>query len=324
MIRSLLGLALTLTSGLAFCAQTPQCPDFGFENRLPAFDYPQEEGFRYFWNNYLSRDQEYHMVHDGLVVQGEESEVVMKFDYGGVFHKDLEFEDVQVYLSGTQMNEWQALGRYRTNSDGKIYVRVPGLAEGQYQLKAVVMGDLSEATGYLTAVRSGTQAVLFDIDGTLTQSDFEQLLDYPGIAYADPKPGAFDLVQSYMDKGYQVIYLTARVYWYARGTREWLDYMGLPQGFLRTSLSNEISLFKTADYKASFIDSVQAKGVEVVRAYGNATTDAEAYELAGLAKQDSFTIGKDAGHLGTQAIANDSYYEHLEEQVYTFPWAECQ
>ena len=186
------------------------------------------------------------------------------------------------------------------------------------------MGDLSEATGYLTAVRSGTQAVLFDIDGTLTQSDFEQLLDYPGIAYADPKPGAFDLVQSYMDKGYQVIYLTARVYWYARGTREWLDYMGLPQGFLRTSLSNEISLFKTADYKASFIDSVQAKGVEVVRAYGNATTDAEAYELAGLAKQDSFTIGKDAGHLGTQAIANDSYYEHLEEQVYTFPWAECQ
>ncbi len=293
------------------------CTDYDAIDYAPAFTYPSKTGFRYFWNRWLAADTPYHMGHDQIVAEGQGTTVVGKFDYGAVFHKDLEHEYVNAYLTGTGMSGWQSLGRYKTNSDGKIFVSVPALSEGQYQVKMVVRGDLSETTAYVTVVKPGAKAVLFDIDETLTADDLEQILDYTGIEVADARGGAGELVRHYVAQGYHPIFVTGRSYWYAKGSRAWLaNHLGVPDFTLRTTMSNGTGLFHVADYKAAEILNFMLNGVEIFRAYGNATTDIEAYETAGISKSHTYIVGDNAGANGTQAIASGDYWNHLYNVAY--------
>jgi phosphatidate phosphatase PAH1 len=308
---------------VAHAVSLPQCPQPQLiEQRYVA---PQSnlQGYRNPLNALLAGLPHYHMVHDVISARGSVASITAKFDYGSIVHKDLEFETVQFYLRGAQDSQWRYLGQKVTNSDGKASITISGLATGQYRIYALVPADKTGAEGFITVVDPGTEAVLFDIDGTLTESDLEQVGDYPAIRRASPKDGAYSLVRQYLDKGYQPIYLSARVYWYQKGTRDWLQWMGLPPGFLRTSLSNETSLFRTAAYKIEQIKQLQAAGVNIVRAYGNAKTDAEAFIKAGLAADRSFTIGADAGFYGTTAITGNSYQQHIRQAVAPFPAARC-
>ncbi|KKE82886.1 LNS2 domain-containing protein [Pseudoalteromonas luteoviolacea] len=289
--------------------EQPELPDVGYRNRL---------------NRLITWLPSFHMVHDQVVAEGHATTVTAKFDYGAVAHKDLEYEAVKFYIRSEQDTQWRFLADAVTDHDGKARVTLPALQAGQYRIYAGVPADKSGAQGYVTVVQAGTQAVLFDIDGTLTESDAEQIGDYTGISRADEKEGAYTLVRRYLDLGYQPVYLTARVYWYAKGTRDWLNWMGLAQGFLRTSLSNETSLFRTAEYKMAEINRLQSQGLEIVRAYGNAKTDAEAFIRAGIGEMNSFTIGPDAGHYGTMPIDQNHYYQHIQAQVDSYPAAKCE
>ncbi|MDK2596015.1 phosphatidylinositol transfer protein [Pseudoalteromonas obscura] len=320
----LLGYIALIASFSGAANAQPTCPNLAW---LEAeFDAPTMPRMNY--NNRLNKLitwlPEFHMVHDQVVAEGNSVEVTAKFDYGAIAHKDLEYETVKFYIRSEQDTQWHFLANAQTNSDGKASVALPALQAGQYRIFAGVPADGSGTQGYVTVVQPGTQAVLFDIDGTLTESDAEQIGDYTGIDRADQKEGAYSLVRRYLDLGYQPIYLTARVYWYAKGTRSWLRWTGLPQGFLRASSSNETSLFRTAEYKINEINQLQGQGLDIVRAYGNAKTDAEAFIRAGLGSDNSFTIGADAGHYGTTAIESNHYYHHIETHVNDFPAAKCE
>ncbi|CAM4205751.1 LNS2 domain-containing protein [Pseudoalteromonas byunsanensis] len=302
----------------------PQCADPTWME----IDYPKPQlpdtGYRNGLNRFITWLPSFHMIHDVVVAKGNSATITAKFDYGAISHKDLEYETVRFYIRSQQDNQWHFLSEAVTNSDGKAFATLGQLPAGQYRIYAGVPADGSGTEGFVTVVDPNTPAVLFDIDGTLTKSDAEQIGDYTGIDRADPRDGAYSLVRRYMDLGYQPVYLTARVYWYAKGTRSWLDWMGLPQGVLRTSLSNETSLFKTAQYKIDQINKFRAQGLNIVRAYGNAKTDAEAFIKAGLGSENSFTIGGDAGHYGTTAILSDGYFDHISEYVDNFDAALCE
>lgn len=302
----------------------PQCPELDYIEQTVASPQLEKQKYRNGFNKLITWLPSFHMIHDQIVADGSSVTITAKFDYGAIAHKDLEHENVQFYLRGIHDNDWQFIDSAVTNSDGKASVSISGLSAGQYRIYVGVPADGSGVQGYLTVVQPNTQAVLFDIDGTLTESDSEQIDDYTGIEYADAKSGARELVRTYLDLGYQPIFLTARVYWYTKGTREWLSWMGLPQGFLRTSLSNEISLFKSAEYKEKQINDLQSQGIEIIRAYGNAKTDAEAFIEAGLGKDISFTIGKDAGHYGTTAIIGNDYHSHIKDIASQTTQASCE
>lgn len=320
----ILSVALISLVGFSASAQSTLCTDFDSALNPPSLQYPSRTGFRYFWNSWLANDEPFHMGHDQILPEYTPATVTGKFDYGFVFHKDLEYERVKAYIYGTGMSDWQYLGRYTTNGDGKIYVDVPPLAAGQYVIRMVVLGDLSEAEAYVTVIRPGTKAVVFDIDETLTRDDLEQILDYTGIEWAEERGGASELVNSYIDLGYHPVFLTARVYWYAKGSREWLaNYLGVPKLTLRTSLSNEASLFETVRYKANALREFQNAGLDIVRVYGNADTDIQAYEEAGIAKSETFIIGDQAGSQGTQPIYEGHYYNHLDTVVAQTPFSNC-
>ena len=100
--------------------------------------------------------------------------------------------------------------------------------------------------------------------------------------------------------------------------------MDLPDFTLRTALSNEDSLFRTADYKAGVLAERQDAGLEIFRAYGNADTDIEAYERVGIPKNHTFTIGDLAGESGTTPIEQEHYFGHIDAVVEDTPGSGCR
>lgn len=188
----------------------------------------------------------------------------------------------------------------------------------------IVQGDRSSANGYLTVVDPGRKAVLFDIDGTLTLNDFEAVGDYLGISNAQMHNGADELVWSYVEKGYQVVFLTARQYWLARTTREWFNRNGLIHWHLRTdpNADNPVDPDSVA-HKTGVIRQLRGEaGLNIIRAYGNSDTDLESYEAGGIPSEQTYIIGELAGEDGTQPIHGD-YMHHLSTVVANTPDAGC-
>ncbi|CAM2064604.1 LNS2 domain-containing protein [Sulfidibacter corallicola] len=137
--------------------------------------------------------------------------------------------------------------------------------------------------------------------------------------------GAGELVETYLALGYHPIFLTARPYWSAKGSRQWLrDNMDLPDFTLRAALSHEENLLRTADYKAAVLAERQDAGLEIFRAYGNADTDIEAYERVGIPKNQTFTIGDLTGESGTAPIEQEHYFDHIDAVVEDRPGSGCR
>lgn len=298
-----------------------QCPDYSSPVNTPAFTNPAKKSFRSFGNTLLaSFYKPWHMVHDQLVKSGDAAVVVGKFDYDAVLHKDLEGEYVHVYITGSGMNSWQHVGRYTTDSDGKVYANLGVRPVGDYQVRMVVEGDLSSVSGYLTVVEPGRQAVLFDVDGTLTISDFEAYADYAGVKTAAPYGYATQTVNAYKAKGYQIIYLTARPYWVTRDAREWFDKMGILRWHYRSNPYGDGPIPpNTQQHKTDYVKYLRnVVGLDIIRAYGNATTDIAAYADGGIPKAQTYIIGEHAGKEGTQPVTGD-YTHHYSTVVVNTP-----
>lgn len=314
-----------LATGFTLSSHAAYCPDYGVAKTQPTAPNPAKRSFRNFGSWMLSSlYKPYHMVHDQLVVQGQTATVVGKFDYDLALHKDLEGEYVHTYVYGTGMSSWQYLGRYTTNSDGKVFVSLSGKPEGDYVVRMVVEGDLSSATGYITVAARGRETVLFDIDGTLTLNDFEAVGEYLGVDTASNYAYAKEVVQAYVERGYQVVFLSARPYWVGKSTRKWFDNYGIVPWHTRLNPNSDNLLnLQTEQYKTNYIRYLKdTLGLNIVRAYGNATTDISAYNAAGLPKQETYIIGSNAGKDGTQPITG-SYETHYYQVVLNSAYAGC-
>src|SRR5262249_16350582 len=154
-----------------------------------------------------------------------------------------------------------------------------------------------------------TRFVVFDIDGTLTTSDDELIMQVSDAVYTpNMMTAANAMVQAWAHKGYAVVYLTARAHIFRAETRAWLDTLGFPNGPVITPNANvEAEAYKTL-WLQRLIDDF---GWKAVAAYGNATTDIGAYAAVGIPPSVTFIIGPNGGMGGTVAIANDDYSDNL-------------
>ncbi len=303
------------------------CPDYQAVLNLPELKGPEQKEFDSLQNRILSKlHSPYHMVHDEVINPGEEVTIVGKFDYSRMHHKDLEGEIIHAYLYGTGMDNWQHLGQFITDSDGKVYVPITLRSAGEYIVRMIVEGDLTQADGFISVVPRGQETVLFDIDGTMTKKDFDQVGDYLGTSVAEAWEYVKETVQAYIDKGYRVIMVTGRPYWNTRDTREWFtSVINLPQWHLRTNDDGGSPLdYETENFKRTYLSYLQkAKGLKIIRAYGNASTDITAYADSGIPREDTWIIGDNAGKQGTQGIFDD-YTNHYSEVVQPTPEAACR
>lgn len=305
------------------------CPNYHIEKELPAFTPPDKKSFKHFKNRVLTYlFSPHHLVIDEVFNVQDSVTITGKFDYDWVLHKDLEGENILAYVYSKKESNWRLLGSEVTSKDGKASFNLGQLAEGTYLIRMVVEGDGSSADGVISVVKTGQEAIVFDIDATLTQSDFQVLQEYLRIKHADMRPYAKELVESYRYKKYLLIFLTARPYWMGDVSRYWLkNILYTPAWQLKTknSLFGHDELpdpTHAAEYKTNYLKELVSHGVVIKRAYGNAKTDIEAYENVNIPKGETFIIGENAGYKDTQPII-DGYFNHIQTVVTNTDEANC-
>ncbi|UNT71681.1 hypothetical protein IQ781_28025 (plasmid) [Bacillus sp. N447-1] len=311
-------LILTVTIPIYTSANASTAENFDFKHEQ--FIAPPKTGFENLYNRtVLSKHTPHHNGYDLILSMNDAQYIDGKFQYGD-FRKDLEGEWVSIYtwdLSNSN-STWEPLGRAKTDSDGRIHYIIPEenkLRPGLHLIKLYVEGDGTEANMYLRISDNTIKSVVFDIDGTLTINDWEGVhgyLDELWNGTYNPKmyTGANDVVRYYANKGYEIQYTTARPYWLTEQTQKWLQKNGFPRGNLHTYSGAGILLGKkVATYKSQYLQYMTSKGVQLDYAYGNATTDIDAYFNAGIVSNHVFIIGPNAGLKGSMPITN--YPEHL-------------
>ncbi|MCB9548809.1 MAG: hypothetical protein H6706_23640 [Myxococcales bacterium] len=249
-----------------------------------------------------------------------------KFAYG-VFSEDLEGERVEVWLREAPCGAWERFAQDRTDSDGRTSTPHPGFdAEGTHDFRLRVPGDNSVAPGAVRVVPRGRQAVVFDVDGTLTIGDSEIFQEV--LLGSDPEmyEGALDVVWAWADAGYFIVYMTGRPYFLNPATRRWLERHGFPPGPVRTTDSLSEAL-PTADgvqtYKRNWINHLrESAGLDFVAAYGNADTDVCGYAQANIPPSVTWIIGPHGGEAcqgfqATQAVTD--YPTHLARDLADLP-----
>jgi hypothetical protein len=244
-----------------------------------------------------------HSGKDMFAKPGVAAKLPGKFTYGP-FSADLEDEDVLVFLD--DCTGWTALGRYTTDSDGRISAPAPALPTGVYEVRFQVAGDRSTTTSFLWVLPAGTRLVVTDIDATLTTSDsqvFYQIFD--GSYVPETYPNAVDLTNAHMNAGHLVFYMTGRPYWLSPQTRGYLAARSFAAGPLRVTDSNDDILpteGSVGAYKLSNLKAMLDAGYIVDYAYGNATTDIYAYLGAGIPADHVWIIGDHAGEQDTHPV----------------------
>jgi len=220
---------------------------------------------------------------------------------------------------------WKALGRALTGNGGTYALTLK--PEDRFPLgtgaaHVVVEGDGSCATHGVFLWPAGVQVVIADVDGPLTTGDAELFSQLNDVSY-DPKRmgAATELLQAWAAKGYLVIYLTARPHDFRTFTRAWLAQHAFPFGPVITADSLVFGDSATA-YKLKVLNGfLSGLGWKVAAAYGNATSDIDAYEKAGLNKAITFIVGDHAGDKGTQPIVGNDFSAHIKGFVAKAPVA---
>jgi|GEM_PF-706012 len=277
-----------------------------------------------------------HRGQDVVVAAGQPQLLVGKFAYGFT-DKDLKEELVEVWIQpDPPCGEWELRAVVRTSTDGqygsqygieddggRVFYNIPPderLPVGRYPVRMLVRGDHSLASFDLVVVEPGTSAIVCDIDGTLTTDDGELITEIAQSIFnntydQEMRAGAVELLTSWYDKGYLIVYLTGRPDLLRPMTERWLVDHGFPPGPLHLTDTNGQVLPTeggVGDYKTDYLAyfASQTGGVSVYAAYGNATTDIYAFGNAGVPKERTFIAGDHGGEEGTVDVGDD-FVTHL-------------
>ncbi|RYZ72920.1 MAG: phosphatidylinositol transfer protein [Proteobacteria bacterium] len=301
-----------LTSELPSCQLATAC-----SQALPQL--PSPEGFSGLYKKFITKGKPLHRGRDLIVASGAPIWIQAKFSYG-IVDADLHKEPIDIYLSQGCNSGLKKIGQAITSNDndnpavddvkdtgGRIYVNladlgIKSLPVGRHRVVFVVPGDNTTAELYITVVDPRQKIVVSDIDGTLTESELAAAVDVFG-GSAKAHAGAPEALQILKNKGYEIIYLTARAEWFGAGTRKWLREHGFPLGTLRTTNSKIGATGQPAiDYKTrELVNFYYATGITPTIALGNKETDVVAYGAVNIEPQNTFFINLDkdlAGGIG--------------------------
>ena len=149
------------------------------------------------------------------------------------------------------------------------------------------------------------QAVVFDIDGTLTPKQS---------AIFTTRDGAADAVRFYADKGYKIIYLSARTRLFQAQIPGWLEENHFPKGSIHVPQTATDSSDHAA-FKKNILNNYITNGWQFVAAYGDSSTDFKAYTAVGIKKENIFALqhtGETSCESGIWAECLSSWGEHID------------
>jgi hypothetical protein len=205
-----------------------------------------------------------------------------------VFDKAIEDEDVALFACGDK--GWEELGTARTDEDGRFGLHLAGTKRLGVGMRDIyVRSPDGDDFRFLAFVAPrGTPLVVSDIDGTLTHSEgaFQKAIQFGGDV--DAQPDAAASFRDATEKGYQLVYVTARGDRFTDSTRKWLAEHGFPRGPIR--LGRPLFVMPGADtieYKWDVVVRLR-HAFEVAAVVGNRRSDIEAYRMAGMPARRTF------------------------------------
>lgn len=160
------------------------------------------------------------------------------------------------------------------------------------------------------ATDTGAEAVVFDIDGTLTPSV---------LAVTEARPAAAEAVTAYSKKGYAVIYLSTRIPAFQSGLPDWLKHNGFPDGAIHVAQTTE-ERDNAADYKSGILQHYLKQGWHLAYAYGDSSTDFQSYAMAGIPKARVFALKR----RGQEQCQEGVYQQCLGGWEQVLPFVEQQ
>ncbi len=259
----------------------------------------------------------YHGSSDAITNPGMPVDVSARFVYGPTA-KDLEDETILAYVEHGDCR-WQPIGSELTDDDGVVRFSLSREAfpsTGAYNIEFVVRGDDSRVRSTIWVVAPGTDAVIFDIDGTLTTSDSEIFKEVLLGKIPQMYSSANQVTRRYQGANYFPIYITGRPVYLDLMTSQWLVDHGMPAGPLQLTTGILEAAFEVERYKRDTLVSLSEKvGIDLEAAYGNATTDICAYATAGIDPNATYIIGKHGGKACqgfTATTAVVDYPSHLD------------
>ncbi|MDO8283247.1 MAG: hypothetical protein Q7U10_11610 [Thermodesulfovibrionia bacterium] len=130
------------------------------------------------------------------------------------------------------------------------------------------------------ALTNQPQAVIFDIDGTLTPSPF---------AFFTVREDAANAVRLFADKGYTIIYLSARFPFLKIMTLNWLKSHGFPDGIVHVGDTSG-DVINPYQFKKRILNDFIKHKWKIEFAYGDSCTDFEAYAKVNIRKDHVYAL----------------------------------
>lgn len=273
---------------LASCVRAPRCE--------PKELHVDAAGFHHRRHKALAKiAAPNHRGIDLLLGPGDEQVIFAKMVYGEL-DKDLEDEDVELWVLRGCAGDWEKLGEARTTGDdapalksgepsggGRVRFEIPTdkrLGVGLHPVRVVVRGDGSAAELSVLVSDGRLAMVVSDVDGTLTGSEVEEFEKLVKGELPTSHPNAAAAIATLHDKGYLPVYLTARPEWLVNRTRAFLRERGFPSGLVQTTQTKSGYLGSAAgNWKALSLAELQKHG-DLRFGFGNMPGDAAAYERA--------------------------------------------
>jgi hypothetical protein len=157
-------------------------------------------------------------------------------------------------------------------------------------------------------VRPQQQAVVFDIDGTLTPQN---------LFVFEARAGAAQAVRALSGKGYKIVYLSTRIPLFQSGLPDWLHQNGFPQGPLHVAQSAE-ERAQAEKFKFDILSAYLKQGWKIDYAYGDSSTDFAAYAEAGIPQEHVFALKR----WGSDNCQNGVYQRCLDGWIAYLPYIE--
>lgn len=133
------------------------------------------------------------------------------------------------------------------------------------------------------APQQNAKAVVFDIDGTLTPSPLK---------YRKARSDAAKAVHFFADNGHKIIYLSARIKLLQSSIPAWLKENGFPDGGIYVTETAEDG-WDHAQFKTRILRDILAHGWKIEYAYGDSSTDFEAYAAVGIPRERVFALRRE-------------------------------
>jgi hypothetical protein len=148
------------------------------------------------------------------------------------------------------------------------------------------------------------QAVVFDIDGTLTPSP---------LAIYTAREDAAKAARIFADAGYKIIYLSARTQLFQSGIPNWLKKSNFPEGSINVPQTDKDSSDHAA-FKKRVLYAYKTNRWTFIAAYGDSSTDFDAYAEVGIPEDRVFALrreGKSSCEPGKWKTCLSGWTEHI-------------